>query len=87
MATKAKKIEAAQLELVQKAVSLVNSITTELGKLEATKYAVLKQLEASELELSKIREDLETTYGSITIDLSTGTYEEVVEEAEEIAAE
>lgn len=84
MATKAKKIKAAELELVQEAVSRVNSITTQLGSLEATKYAVLKQLEASEEELTKVRQDLETAYGSVTVDLTTGEYQEVVEEVETV---
>ena len=83
MADKAKLTEE-ELKSIQTAVSNVNQAKTILG--DVTTQAHLAQLQVLELDkaLQEEQKALEGKYGSISIDISTGEYEEVVEEAETV---
>jgi len=83
MADKAKLTEE-ELKSIQTAVSNLNQAKTILG--EATNQAFKAQLQVNSMEEAMVsaQKELEDKYGSITVDLNTGEYEEVVEEAEEV---
>ena len=83
MADKAKLTEE-ELKSIQTAVSNLNQAKTILG--EATNQAYKAQLQVNSMEeaMGSAQKELEDKYGSISVDLTTGEYEEVVEEAEEV---
>lgn len=78
------KLTEEELKAVQTAVSNVNQAKTILG--DATTQAHLAQLQVLELDkaLQEEQKTLEGKYGAISIDITTGEYEEVVEEAETV---
>jgi len=78
------KLTEEELKSIQTAVSNVNQAKTILG--EATNQAFKAQLQVNSMEeaMTSAQKELEDKYGSITVDLNTGEYEEVVEEAEEV---
>lgn len=79
---KAKKIKQEELEAVREAVSVFNRAKTQLGELEYQKSQLVSQVMQLEADLKLQQESLEKTYGSVTINLETGEYEEAVQEAE-----
>jgi capsule polysaccharide export protein KpsE/RkpR len=83
MADKAKLTEE-ELKSIQTAVSNLNQAKTILG--DATNQAFKAQLQVNSMEeaMATSQKELENTYGSISVDLTTGEYEEVVEEAETV---
>jgi hypothetical protein len=81
---KAKKIKAEELEAVRLAVSNFNRAKSSLGDYEYQKAQLISQASLFESVLKTEQQKLEDTYGSITINLETGEYEEVVEEAETV---
>jgi len=78
------KLKEEELKSIQTAVSNLNQAKTILG--DATNAAYKAQLQVVSMEEAMAEEQkvLEANYGSITVDLTTGEYEEVVEEAEEV---
>jgi capsule polysaccharide export protein KpsE/RkpR len=83
MADKAKLTEE-ELKSIQTAVSNLNQAKTILG--DATNQAFKAQLQVNSMEeaMATSQKELEGKYGAISIDLNTGEYEEVVEEAETV---
>ena len=81
---KAKKIKAEELEAVRLAVSNFNRAKSSLGDYEYQKAQLISQASEFESVLKTEQQKLENTYGSITINLETGEYEQVVEEAETV---
>jgi len=79
---KAKKITGEELAAVQEAVSNINNLYMSVGR--AIVDAV-KNAENLDVVLKEHQKGLEDKYGSVTINLQSGEYEEVVEEAEEVA--
>jgi hypothetical protein len=79
---KAKKITGEELAAVQEAVSNINNLYMSVGR--AIVDAV-KNAENLDVVLKEQQKGLEDKYGSVTINLQSGEYEEVVEEAEEVA--
>jgi hypothetical protein len=80
----AKKITQEELEAVRLAVSNFNRAKAALGDLEYQKSVVAAQATELETTLKAEQQKLEDAYGSITINLENGEYEEVVEEAETV---
>lgn len=78
------KLTEEELKSIQTAVSNVNQAKTILGDVQTQAY--LAQLQVLELDkaLQEEQKTLEGKYGSISIDINTGEYEEVVEEAETV---
>jgi hypothetical protein len=83
MADKAKLTEE-ELKAVQTAVSNLNQAKTILGDVTNQAYKAQLQVNSMEEAMSASQKELEDKYGSITVDLTTGEYEEVVEEAETV---
>lgn len=79
---KAKKIKKEELEAVRLAVSNFNRAKSSLGDYEYQKAQLIAQAAEFESVLKAEQQKLEDTYGSITINLENGEYEEVVEEAQ-----
>jgi hypothetical protein len=77
----AKKITQEELEAVRLAVSNFNRAKAALGDLEFDKSKLLVQVTELEGALQVEQKKLEDTYGSITVNLETGEYEEAAEEA------
>jgi hypothetical protein len=76
------KIKDEQLEKLQEKVNQLNQIQLQIGSIETQKHGLLHQ--SSELQdgLKEFQLELEKEYGTITINLADGTYEEITEENE-----
>lgn len=83
MSKKAKLTEE-ELKSIQSAVSNVNQAKTLLGDVMNNAHKAQLQVTVMEEALVEAQKKLEETYGSITVDLNTGEYEENVQEAEEV---
>ena len=79
---KAKKITQEELQAVQGAVNNINNLYMAVGRAMLGIMQNKQDLESLELALQAEQKTLEDKYGSITINLSTGEYEEAVQEAE-----
>jgi len=79
---KAKKIKEEELEAVREALTNFNRAKTQLGELEYQKSQLVSQVMQLEADLKLQQKSLEENYGSVTINLETGEYEEAVQEAE-----
>lgn len=78
------KLSEEELKSIQTAVSNLNQAKTILGDLSNQAYKAQLQVVAMEEAMATAQKSLEDTYGSISVDLNTGEYEEVVEEAETV---
>lgn len=78
------KLKEEELKAIQSAVSNVNQAKTILGDATNNAYRAQLQVIAMEEALQAEQKKLEESYGAITVDLNTGEYEEVVQEAEEV---
>lgn len=78
---KAKKIKEEELQVIREAVSNFNRAKATLGDLEYQKSQLVSQIAVLEENLKSEQVKLEESYGSITVNLETGEYEETVEEA------
>jgi hypothetical protein len=78
------KLSEEELKSIQTAVSNLNQAKTILGDLSNQAYKAQLQVVAMEEAMASAQKSLEDTYGSISVDLTTGEYEEVVEEAETV---
>lgn len=78
------KLSEEELKSIQTAVSNLNQAKTILGDLTNQAYKAQLQVVAMEEAMAESQKALEDTYGSISVDLTTGEYEEVVEEAETV---
>ena len=81
---KAKTLKKDELESVRKAVGAANSLTTQLGQLELQKAHLLSQALTANAQVKEEQKLLEETYGSVTVNLETGEYQDIVEEAKEV---
>lgn len=56
----------------------------QVGVLESQKHQLLHALAGVDQEIEENKKALENKYGKVSINLQDGTYEEIVEEAEEV---
>ena len=80
----AKKIKDEELEAVRLAVSNFSRGKSTLGDLEYQKAQLISEVAELETALKAEQTKLENIYGSITVNLDSGEYEESVEEAQEV---
>lgn len=78
---KAKKIKKEELQVIREAVSVLNRAKSNLGEMEYQKSQLVSQISVLEHNLKSEQVKLEETYGSVTINLETGEYEEAAQEA------
>lgn len=75
------KIKKEELEAVTSIKKELDKVISEIGILETQKHALLHKVAEVNEKLSKEKEKLEKSYGKISIDLETGEYTEITEEA------
>ncbi len=74
------KIKEEQLNKIKEQQKAVNEIVNNIGLIETQKHALLHELALVNEEVSNYKKELEDEYGAVTIDLSDGSYKEVIEE-------
>ena len=79
-----KKITDHQLKKVTDQQKRLNDVLTNIGVLEVQKHNLAQQVKNISEEIEKTKSELEEEYGKVNINLADGTYEEIVEEAEEV---
>ena len=77
---KAKKIKKAQLEKVTDQQNRLNELLRGLGVLDVQKQNIHTQVNEVSLEIEATKKELEDEYGQVNINLSDGTYTEIVKE-------
>ena len=80
----ANKIEQGELEALQKQQEAKAKIQSDLGALELQKHALLHAFAQVQSEQDAIANELEEKHGKIQIDLKTGEFEPIKEDANDI---
>ncbi len=75
------KITEEQLENVVKTNKELEDVVLEIGILESKKHGLLHKVAEVNKVLEEQKVELEKQYGKISIDLKTGEYTEITEEA------
>jgi len=75
------KIKKEELEAVTSIKKKLDNVVSEIGILETQKHALLHKVAEVNESLAKEKKSLEEAYGKISIDLETGEYTEITEEA------
>jgi|TARA_R100001460_G_scaffold29831_2_gene59112 hypothetical protein len=75
------KIKKEELEVVTSIKKELDGVVSEIGILETQKHALLHKVAEVNESLAKEKKSLEEAYGKISIDLETGEYTEITEEA------
>ncbi len=75
------KITKEQLEKVSTQNKELEDTVIEIGILESKKHALLHKVAEVNKILEEYKQELEQEYGKISIDLKTGEYTEIAEEA------
>ncbi len=75
------KITKEELEVVTSIKKELDGVVSEIGILETQKHALLHKVAEVNESLAKEKKSLEEAYGKISIDLETGEYTEITEEA------
>ena len=70
---KPEKITSSQLEKVQKAVSDINRVQLEIGRLETQKHMLNHETVKMQDVLKEIQDELEKDYGTVNISIEDGT--------------
>ena len=73
---KAKKITKTELESVQSAVNGINNFYMSIGRALVTALKTMDELGSLEEKLQAEQKSLEEKYGSVSINLTNGEYEE-----------
>ena len=80
------KITEKELEQLVSLKSKQDQTVFNIGALESQKHSGLHSLAEINQEIENNKKALEEKYGKVSINLQDGTYEEIVEEAEEVKA-
>jgi len=75
-----KKIEDKELESVKEQTNKIQRCILDIGSLEVKKVEVMQAYEAFLKDLDVTKKELEEKYGSVNINLTDGSYEEVKQE-------
>jgi hypothetical protein len=75
------KIKKEQLEKIVKQNEQLQDIVSRIGVLETQKHALLHEVSQVNKVLEEYKSELESEYGKISIDLATGEYEAIEEDA------
>ncbi len=75
------KIKQEELEAVTSIKKELDALVSEIGVVETQKHALLHKVAEVNEKLAKEKKTLEEAYGKISIDLETGEYTEITEEA------
>jgi len=77
-----KKIKEEELKSIIDQQDKLEKLVKEIGILSTQQHALCHEVGIMNQTIQKTKEDLETKYGSINIDLATGEYTEIEKEAE-----
>tara|TARA_R110000803_G_scaffold66252_4_gene127608 strand:- start:1451 stop:1747 length:297 start_codon:yes stop_codon:yes gene_type:complete len=75
-----KKLTEDELKELNDCIQKLNSIQMQIGGIESQKFELLNLISSANEELKEVQKSLETTYGAVNIDISTG---EIVEQEKE----
>ena len=76
------KIKEEQLKELQDQVNSINQNQLKIGNLESQKHTLIHNGVELQNQLRTIQNTLEEEYGKVTINISTGEYQEVSEEVD-----
>tara|TARA_R110001632_G_scaffold78969_1_gene176987 strand:+ start:1140 stop:1379 length:240 start_codon:yes stop_codon:yes gene_type:complete len=74
------KITDEQLKQLQEQVNTINQNQLQIGNFETQKHTLIHNGVELENKLREIQEELEKEYGKVSINISTGEYEDIKEE-------
>ncbi len=77
-----KSITAEELKQVKDQQTELGQVVNQIGQLEANKHALLHKIAGINQTIEETKKQLEEKYGSINIDLETGTYTEIEDESD-----
>ncbi|MGV6832498.1 MAG: hypothetical protein ACWA5P_13160 [bacterium] len=76
----ANKVTAEELKQIKDQQAELGQVVNQIGQLEANKHALLHKIAGINEDIEHTKKQLEEKYGSINIDLETGTYTEIEKE-------
>ena len=76
------KITAEELETIKDQQTELGQVVNQIGQLEANKHSLLHKIAGINEGIEETKKQLEEKYGSINIDLETGTYTEIEDESD-----
>jgi len=76
------KITDEQLKQLQEQVNTINQNQLQIGNLEIQKHSLIHNGVELQNQLRGIQDELEKEYGKVTVNISTGEYEDIKEEEE-----
>ena len=71
------KIKKEELEKIKRQATKTNQLLNEVGYLESRKHQLLHDLAGLNEEIDIYKQELEKTYGQVTINLEDGSFEEI----------
>ena len=74
------KIKDEQLKQLQDQVNTINQNQLQIGNLETQKHSLIHNCVELQNQLKGIQDELEKEYGKVTINISTGEYEDIKKE-------
>ena len=74
------KITDEQLKQLQEQVNTINQNQLKIGSLETQKHTLIHNGVELQNQLRGIQDELEKEYGKVSVNISTGEYEEIKEE-------
>ena len=74
------KITDEQLKQLQEQVNTINQNQLQIGNLEIQKHSLIHNGVELQNQLKGIQDELEKEYGKVTINISTGEYEDIKKE-------
>ena len=74
------KITDEQLKQLQEKVNTINQNQLQIGSLETQKHTLIHNGVELQNQLRGIQDELEKEYGKVTVNISTGEYEDIKEE-------
>jgi hypothetical protein len=77
---KVQTIDKQDLEQLRQALGALNQIKGQIGGLEIQKADALSSYMLANQQFSEMQKALEFKYGKVSIDIKTGTYEEIKED-------
>ena len=76
------KVTAEELKQIKDQQTELGQVVNQIGQLEANKHALLHKIAGINEGIEDTKKQLEEKYGSINIDLETGTYTEIEDESD-----
>lgn len=74
------KIKDEQLKQLQEQVNTINQNQLKIGNLEVQKHTLIHNGVELQNQLREIQDELEKEYGKVTVNISTGEYQDIKEE-------